>query len=265
MKNLRIDRMDPLLAIRLDRADRRNAFDDELIADLTEAFQSAAKDPAIRVVLLSGEGDSFCAGADLEWMRRAATYTEEQNRADALHMAAMFDAIATCPHPVIARVHGGCMGGGIGLVAASDIAVASHEAIFGFTEVRLGLIPAVISPYVLAKVRPGDASRYFLTGERFIAEDALRIGLVQIVADAGQLEGTLNALIAELLAGAPTAQGEAKRLLREVPHLDRAQAQETTAAWIARLRASKEGREGIHAFLEHRPPAWRGHRGEETS
>lgn len=257
MTNVRIDRMESVRVISLDRPDRRNAFDDELILDLTTAFRDAGTDPEVRVVLLTGEGESFCAGADLEWMRRASIYTEEQNRSDALRLAAMFDAVAACPRPVIARVQGGCMGGGIGLVAASDIGIAARDAIFGFTEVRLGLIPAVISPYVLAKVRPGDASRYFLTGERFTAEDAQRIGLVQIVVDEGQLARCANALITELLAGGPTAQGEAKRLLREVPRLAADQAQETTAAWIARLRASREGREGIRAFLERRPPSWR--------
>lgn len=264
MTSIRVDRMESVRVIRLDRGDRRNAFDDELILDLTTAFLDAGEDEGVRVVLLEGEGESFCAGADLEWMRRASHYTEEQNRADALRMAAMFDAIATCPRPVLTRVHGACMGGGIGLVAASDIVVAARDSIFAFTEVRLGLIPAVISPYVLSKVLPGDASRYFLTGERFTAEEARRIGLVQIVAEAGQIDQSMNALITEILAGGPAAQVEAKRLLRAVPRLDAAQAQETTASWIARIRASKEGREGIRAFLERRPPSWRRDEPRET-
>jgi len=257
MADIRIDRAGSIHRIVLDRADRRNAFNDAMIAGLTEAFRGAGADPDARVVILAGEGDAFCAGADLEWMRRAADFSEEENRADAHRMADMFESIASCPRPVIARVHGGCLGGGVGLAAACDIAIAARGAVFGFSEVRLGLVPAVISPYVLAKVRPGDASRYFLTGERFDADEALRIGLVQIVVEAGNLDATVDALVAEIGQGAPGAQAEAKRLLREVPHLDPDAAKETTTAWIARLRASAEGREGIRAFLERRAPAWR--------
>jgi methylglutaconyl-CoA hydratase len=257
MENVQIDRLDSVRTIRLNRPDRRNAFDDDLIREVTEAFRETAADPDARLVILAGAGDSFCAGADLAWMRRAADFTEKENLEDARRMADMFDAVASCPFPVIARVQGACMGGGIGLLAACDIAIASREAIFAFTEVRLGLIPAVISPYVLAKVRAGDVSRYFLTGERFGAEEALRIGLVQLVVEEGHLERQLNSLTAEIRAGAPVAQSEAKRLLREIPQMDRAQAGDATTAWIARLRASEEGREGIRAFLERRAPAWR--------
>jgi len=257
MADFRIDRTGSIHRIVLDRADRRNAFNDAMIAGLTEAFRGAGSDPDARVVILAGEGEAFCAGADLEWMRRAADLSEEQNRADARRMADMFESIASCPRPVIARVHGGCLGGGVGLVAACDIAIAARDAVFGFSEVRLGLVPAVISPYVLAKVRAGDASRYFLTGERFDADEALRIGLVQIVVEAGNLDATVDALVAEIAQGAPGAQAEAKRLLREIPPLDPDAAKETTTAWIARLRASAEGREGIRAFLERRAPAWR--------
>ncbi len=257
MTSIRIDRMDSVRRIVLDRADRRNAFDDDVIHEVTEAFREAASDAEVRVVVLAGEGDAFCAGADLAWMKRAAGYGEKENREDARRMAAMFDAVASCSSPVIARVQGACMGGGLGLLAACDIAIASKDAIFGFTEVRLGLIPAVISPYVLAKVRPGDASRYFLTGERFGADEALRIGLVQIIVEEGNLDRKLNELIAEVRAGAPVAQAEAKRLLRKVPRTDPEKVDDLTTAWIARLRASDEGREGIRAFLERRPPAWK--------
>lgn len=245
-----------ILRVRLNRPERRNAFDAEMISLLRDAFETAAIEAGTRLVILEGEGTVFCGGADIEWMRRLAIEGPEANRADALAMAGMFHAIACCPRPVIAAVHGAALGGGCGLVAAADIAIATPDTQFGFTEVRLGLVPAVISPFVLAKVRPGDARRYFLTGERFDAGEALRIGLLQLLCAGTDLESEIREITAALLAGAPGAQGEIKELLRVVPGLPDAETPARTAEWIARLREGGEGREGMAAFLERRAPLW---------
>jgi methylglutaconyl-CoA hydratase len=242
--------------VRLNRPERRNALDDGMIRAVEDAFASVAENPAVRVVLIDAEGDAFCAGADLEYMQRIATSDEETNRQDALRLGAMFAAMASCPHPVVALVRGPALGGGAGLVAAADIAIAEAGALFGFTEVRLGLIPAVISPFVLRKVHPADVRRYFLTGERFSAAEALRIGLVQILVEPGQLDLAAGRCVAELLAGAPRAQGEVKALLDTLPRTPPGDCPKLTAAWIARLRASEEGREGMRAFLERKPAPW---------
>ncbi|MBM3285811.1 MAG: hypothetical protein FJY88_00435 [Candidatus Eisenbacteria bacterium] len=245
----------PILRIRLNRPERRNAFDERMIAELTEAFVSVAAAPRTRVVSLEGEGEFFCAGADLEWMRRAAQFTRRENLDDARRLAAMFVSVASCPAPIVARIRGGALGGGMGLVAVADIAVAARDAFFGFTEVRLGIIPVVISPFVLKKLRPADAQRYFLTGERFTAEEALRVGLIASVADPEGLDAMAERLISELLSGAPTAQREAKQLLQAL-HPFPPDIHERTADWIARMRESDEAREGVNAFLERRRPRW---------
>ncbi len=246
----------PLFRVRLNRPERRNAFDGEMITLLREAFEAAAAERETRVVILDAEGAVFCGGADLDHMRRQALEGFEENRADALLMAAMFAAIANCPRPVVAAVRGAALGGGCGLVAASDIALAAPDSVFGFTEVRLGLIPAVISPFVLRKVRPGDARRYFLTGEKFDAAEALRIGLVQGVGADADLEREVTGMAEALLAGAPGAQAEIKDLLRALPGCPERETASLTAEWIARVRGGSEGREGMAAFLERRPPAW---------
>jgi len=246
MANLRIERDGPVLRITLARPDRRNAFDAALIAELAEAFAGVGR---ARAVVLAGEGSSFCAGADVDWMRASAALSFDENVADANAMRRMFEAIDECAAPVVARVHGHALGGGIGLVAAADVAIAAPETVFAFSEVKLGIIPAVISPFALARIGPAAARRYFVTGERFDAETALRIGLVHAVAH--ELDAAVERVVGELLSAGPHAARWAKRLVRERP------AGAETARWIAERRTSEEGQEGLAAFLEKRPPRWR--------
>jgi enoyl-CoA hydratase/carnithine racemase len=243
---LRVERDGAVLRITLARPDRRNAFDAHLIAELAEAFVDVGR---ARAVVLAGEGASFCAGADVEWMRASVGLPLDANVADANAMRQMFEAIEACPAPVVARVQGHALGGGAGLVAASDIPIASPDAVFAFSEVKLGIIPAVISPFALAKIGAGHARRYFVTGERFDAHTALRIGLVSEVA--GDLDRAVDRVVRELLSAGPLAARWAKRLIRERPEGPE------TARWIAERRASDEGQEGLNAFLEKRQAKWR--------
>jgi len=238
------------------RPDVHNAFNEHLIAQLREAFEELAVDEGVRVVVLAGEGKSFSAGADLDWMRRAAGFGEVENRRDAAAAAALWRAVAECPKPVVARVHGNAFGGGAGLVAASDIAIASEQAMFGFTEVRLGLVPATVAPHVVEKIGPGRALPLFLTGERFDARKALEIGLVHQVVEARQLDVAVGAVVDALLLGGPDAQAACKQLVRHVGSTDRSEVDGHTAAMIAGARAGAEGREGVAAFLEKRKPGW---------
>ena len=245
MGALRIERDDDVLRITLARPESRNAFDATLIEELAEAFVDVGK---ARAVVLAGEGKSFCAGADVEWMRSSASLTHDENVADANALRRMFDAIDTCPAPVIAVVQGHAIGGGAGLVATADIAIAHERAVFAFSEVKLGIIPAVISPYALRKIGESAARRYFITGERFDAATALRIGLAnEVVAD---LEGALGAVLAELRTAGPRATRHAKRLV-----LDRPDGPET-AQRIAERRTSDEGQAGLRAFVERTTPPW---------
>ena len=245
MEALRVERTGAVLRVTLARPDRRNAFDAALIAELTEALGDVAD---ARAVVLAGEGPSFCAGADVEWQRSAIDLSYDENVADALRLYRMLEAIATCPAPVVVRVHGYALGGGSGLVACADVALAAEDAVFGFSEVKLGIVPAVISPFVLAKIGAA-ARRYFLTGERFDAQTALRTGLVNEVA--GDVDEALDAVLRELLSSGPEAARAAKRLVRERPGGVEA------AQLAARLRTSPEGQEGLRAFLEKRKPSWR--------
>ena len=244
-----MERDGDVLRVTLARPERRNAFDAALIAELADAFGDVGD---ARAVVLSGEGSSFCAGADVEWQRASIDLSYEENVEDAMRLYRMLEAIDSCPAPVVCCVHGYALGGGSGLVACADIAVAWPDAVFGFTEVRLGIIPAVISPFVLSKI--GAAGRrYFLTGERFDADVALRIGLVQEVAvDAGE---EAEAIVESLLEGGPEAVRAAKQLVRERP-----QGIET-ARIAAERRTSAEGQDGLRAFLERRPPGWAEHQG----
>lgn len=230
----------------------RNAFNAELIVELTRIFRSLPSD--VRVVVLGGEGKAFCAGADVEWMRSAAKMTREQNVASTKEMAGLFRAIDECAVPTLARVQGASLGGGMGLIACCDIVVAAHDAQFGYTEVRLGIAPAVISPFVLAKLATTHARRYFLTGETFDAATALRLGLVHELCDASELDARVEKLCATLLANGPAGVKAAKVLCREVPKLE--DPLDFTATTIATLRASPEGQEGLAAFLEKRAPRW---------
>jgi enoyl-CoA hydratase/carnithine racemase len=234
-----------VLRVTLARPERRNAFDAALIAELTEAFADVGD---ARAVVLAGEGESFCAGADVEWQRASIDLSFDENVEDAMRLYRMCEAIDRCPAPVVSRVQGYALGGGSGLVACSDVAVAARDAVFGFSEVKLGIIPAVISPFVLPKIG-AHARRYFLTGERFDADTALRIGLVHELAD--DLDTAIEGIVAELLTSGPGAVREAKRLIRERPM------GEDTAQIAARLRSGEEGQEGLRAFLEKRNPSWR--------
>jgi methylglutaconyl-CoA hydratase len=244
MGALRVDRDGHVLRVTLSRPERRNAFDAALIAELAEAFADVGD---ARAVVLSGEGPSFCAGADVEWQRASIDLSYDENVEDAMRLYRMLEAIEMCPAPVVCLAHGYVLGGGSGLVACADVAVAATDAEFGFTEVRLGIIPAVISPFVLPKIGSA-ARRYFLTGERFGAEVALRIGLVHEVAEDGEV--AVAAIVEALVGGGPEAVREAKRLVRERPRgLE-------TAQIAAARRTSEEGQDGLRAFLEKRPPAW---------
>ncbi len=240
----------------LDRPGVRNAFDAALVAALGEAALSLAADPSVRVVVLSGEGRSFCAGADLTWMRATAANGPEENRRDAAALARTFRAWDDLPRPVVGRIHGAALGGGTGLAAVCDVVVASHEALFGTTEVRLGLVPAVIGPYLVRKIGASAARAWFLTGSRVDASEALRAGLVHRVVPEASLESETESVVAELLLGAPEAQASAKALAKT---FGRGRLDEEGAAAveeIAARRASDEGQEGMRAFLEKRPPRW---------
>jgi enoyl-CoA hydratase/carnithine racemase len=241
MSALKLERDGAVLRVTLARPERRNAFDASLIAELTDAFADVGD---ARAVLMSGEGPSFCAGADVEWQRASIDLTYDENVEDALRLYRMLEAIDRCPAPVVARIQGFALGGGSGLAAATDIAIAAPDAVFGFSEVKLGIIPAVISPFVLPRIGQ-HARRYFLTGERFDAETALRIGLVHEVAES--LDEAVERVVGELLTSGPEAVQEAKRLVREHPDPDE------TARIAARLRSGAEGQEGLRAFLDKRP------------
>ena len=245
MGALRIERDGDVLRVTLARPASRNAFDAALIAELSEAFVDVG---TARAVVLSGEGASFCAGADVEWMRASVDLDREANVADANALRGMLEAIDRCPAPVVAVVHGHALGGGVGLVAVADIVLADPGTVFAFSEVKLGIVPAVISPYALRRIGESAARRYFVTGERFDAETALRIGLVHEVTS--DLEAALARLLGELRTAGPRAARHAKRLV-----LDRPDGPET-ARLIAERRTSDEGQEGLRAFLERRRPAW---------
>lgn len=242
----------------LNRPEVHNAFNDELLRELTEAVRRVAADERVRVVVLTGRGKSFCAGADLNWMRRALAYTMEENRRDAGALVELLELLDNLPKPLLGRINGLAVGGGVGLVAVCDIAVASSEARFGFGEVKLGLIPAMVSPYVLRKIGQGAARELFLTGERIDAERACRIGLVNEVVAPEALDAAIRARVDALLTSAPGAIAEAKRLIRIVPRLEAEELRNYTISKIAELRASEEGQEGMRAFLEKRKPRWAG-------
>ncbi|WP_114964334.1 enoyl-CoA hydratase/isomerase family protein [Alkalilacustris brevis] len=246
-----------ICTLTLNRPALHNAFDDALIARLAQAFRALASDASVRVVVLAASGKSFSAGADLNWMRRMAGYSAEENAADARALADMLEAIATCPKPVIARVQGAAFGGGVGLVAACDIALASPRASFCLSEVRLGLIPAAISPHVAAAIGPRACRRYFLSAERFSAAEAHRLGLVHELAE--DLDAATEALCDALLQGGPQALAQAKALIEAVAFrpIDGALLDDT-AQRIAAIRVSPEGQEGLTAFLDKRKPSWTG-------
>jgi methylglutaconyl-CoA hydratase len=252
MDPLLTERRDGIAHITINRPDVRNAFDEDLIARITDAFRSVDA----RAVILSGEGKVFCAGGDLNWMRMSVNFSEQENVRDAEKLAEMFTAVDECPCPVIARVHGAAFGGGLGLVCVADIAVAADCTKFCFSEVKLGLAPAVIGPFATAKIGASAARRYFLTAEVFEAEEAKRMGLVHEVVHYDRLTETIDGLAATILSNGPRAVREAKRLIRESSGMPRREALSESARSIASLRVSDEGQEGVRAFLEKRSANW---------
>jgi methylglutaconyl-CoA hydratase len=257
--SIAIHRTGPVASLVLDRAPVHNAFDDALIAELTAALESLDADPAVRVVVLTGAGSTFSAGADLNWMRRMAMADEATNRADALGLARLMRTLNFLGKPTIARVNGAAYGGGVGLIACCDLAIGVDAAKFALSEVKLGLVPAVISPYVVAAIGARHARRYFASGEVFDAAEAHRIGLLHQVVPADELDAAVERAVHFLLKGGPIAQREAKRLALAMAGMTEAAMEVTdaeNAALIARLRVSPEGQEGIGAFLEKRAARW---------
>jgi methylglutaconyl-CoA hydratase len=246
----------PVATLSLSRPDLHNAFDAQMIAELHDCFAALAADDTARVVVLSGLGPSFCAGADLNWMRASLEWSREQNEADADALAAMFETIWSLPKPLIGRINGAALGGGAGLVACCDIAVAADTARFGFSEVKLGLIPAVIAQYVVPKIGVSHARALFISGERFTAERAFEIGLVHAVTGSENLDATVGTLVTRMLTSGPAAAGAAKRLVDAVWALERDAARRYVVGAIAEARTSAEGQEGVRAFLEKRKPDW---------
>jgi methylglutaconyl-CoA hydratase len=256
-ETLEITREGKAATVWMNRPDRHNAFNAQVIAELTQAFEQLGADSSVRVVILAGRGKSFSAGADLNWMKAAGEASFDDNLADARKLAGMLKTLAELPKPTIARVHGAALGGGMGLASACDICIASAAATFATSEVKFGIIPSAISPYVLRAIGPRQASRYFLTAERIDAHKALEIGLVHEIVEPHDLDGAVHAQFEMLVDGGPKAQAEAKKLIRDIPGkcADDAIA-EDTAQRIAKLRIGAEAREGLSAFLEKRSPHW---------
>jgi len=256
---LTVEAAGPVATITLTQPDVRNAFSDEVIADITRAFTWVGAQAQVSAVVLAAEGPAFCAGANLNWMRAMADYTREENLVDAGKLAEMLRVIYTCPKPTIARVQGDVYAGGMGLVACCDMAVAASHAGFCLSEVKIGLIPATISPYVIRAMGPRAAHRYFLTGERFDAAEALRTGFVHQVVEAEALDSAVDGLLKHLLSASPAAVQACKKLVLDVAgrEVDEALIAETVAG-IADIRASAEGKEGVQAFLNKRKPSWLG-------
>jgi methylglutaconyl-CoA hydratase len=254
---LKIDIHKKVAFVLLNRPDVHNAFNDELVGQLTEAFTELGQRDEVRVIVLCGSGKSFCSGADLNWMKRMVEYSHEQNVADAKAVGRMYLSIAKSPKPVIARIHGAALGGGAGLVAACDIGVAIESVQFGFTEVKLGIIPAIISPFVIARVGPGLAREFFITGERFLAPVAMNIGLIQhVVSHEPALDALIDSKISQILTSAPGAVAAAKELVFGVTARTLEHSIDFAAEAIARARASAEGQAGMQAFLERQKPPW---------
>jgi methylglutaconyl-CoA hydratase len=255
-QTIAVSAADGVARVTLARPDVRNAFNAAVIAELSAAFGELDGRADVRAIVLAGQGSVFCGGADINWMRASLELTREQNVADARAMSRMFRAIDRCAKPVIGRIQGAALGGGAGLAAACDIVVSADDAIFGFTETKLGIIPAVISPFVLAKIGTSAARALFLTGERFDARRAREIGLVHHVVAAAELDAAVDRVAGELRSAAPTAVAAAKRLIVDVGNASYDESLELTADAIATQRISPEGQEGLRAFLERRPASW---------
>lgn len=258
---IRLERTDAIATLALARPELHNAFHAPMIAELHDCFTALASDTSVRVVVLTGAGASFCAGGDLQWMRASLEWSYEQNIADAEALADMFESAWTLPQPLIGRINGPALGGGVGLVACCDIAVTVEAARFGFSEVKLGLLPAVIAQYVLPKIGPSHARALFVSGERFTAERAFEIGLVHAITAAEGLDETVSRIARRMLSSAPEAAAAAKRLIDVVWSLDRAAARRYALDALAQARTGAEGQEGMRAFLEKRSPGWSNTRG----
>ena len=254
MSTIVIQRDDAVATVLMNRPEKHNAFNPELIAELNEAFLVLGKDPEVRVLVLAGEGPSFSAGADLDWMKAQGEESYEQNFESSQKMGDLFRTIDQCPKPVVAKIQGAALGGGAGLVCAADIAVAGPKALLGFTEVRLGLVAAVISPFVMRRLGYSVAREKLLTGERFGADEALRIGLVHQFGE--DLDLAVDTTVQRLLKGSPQAQAASKTLLAEVWDRPEEEQLEIAAGYIARARASEDGKNGLSAFLEKKKPDW---------
>jgi methylglutaconyl-CoA hydratase len=256
-QHLLLDVRDSLARVTLNRPEVRNALNEVLIAELTACFKELSADESLRAVVLRGAGSVFCAGGDLSWMQRSVQFSPEENRRDAQALAEMYRAIDECAQPVMTCVHGAALGGGMGLCAVADIVLAAPDTQFGFTEVKWGIVPAVISPFVLSKIGMAAARRFFFTAEIFRAETAREIGLVNEIIPAEQFDSRVAALLKLIVGNGPRAMREAKELLRTVAQLPLDQALDHAVELIARLRTSTEGQEGLRAFLEKRLPSWR--------
>lgn len=254
---IEVTRKDSVATVTMNRPDVHNAFNDEMIKEISGAFKALGEDDSVRVVILASNGKSFCAGADLNWMSRMMEYTYEENVIDALGLANMLKTIHDCPKPVIARVHGAAFGGGVGLISACDFGVCVENVIFGLTEVKLGIIPAVISPFVLKKLPPAAAQRYFMTAERFSADEARHVGLIAEVRPSVEaMDECLDTIIQSILANGPEAVAASKVLINEVLGIRWDETLQKVSEMIATRRISSEGQEGMKAFLEKRKPNW---------
>jgi len=254
-----VTRQGPVARVFLNRPEVRNAFNDAVIAELTHVFTGLGADPSLRAIVLGGHGKAFCAGADLSWMRAMADYSWEQNRADAQALAEMLWTIYSCPVPVVGRVHGDCYAGGVGLASVCDVLVASDAAAFCLSEAKLGLLPGTISPYVVRALGEQASRRYFVTAERFSAQQAHALGFVHELCTADTLDAKVDEIVAALCANGPMAVRACKRLVQDIAGRElNAALIEDTAARIAQVRAGAEGREGVASFLDKRSPSWRG-------
>ncbi len=255
-KTILLEKRNKVMWVTLNRPEVHNAFNAVMINELNTVFDLAKDDPDIRVVVLTGKGKSFCAGADLNWMKEIIKYSFEQNLEESMNIAELMHKIYALPKPTIAMVNGAAIGGGTGFVSASDIAIASDNAKFGLSEVKIGLVPAAISPYVVRKIGESKAREYFLTGKRISAQKAKDIGLVNDTIPFTELGGRIDALIEQLVTSGPEAIACCKELLIKVPRMQTSEVKEFTARMIANLRVSEEGQEGMAAFLEKRKPKW---------
>lgn len=256
MKYVKVSRNHGVESVILNRADKRNAFDAQMIEEVTEVFTQLNKDKKLRAVLLTGEGKSFCAGGDIEWMKSMASYTPKQNLRDAEKLFAMFWAVRSCPVPVLGRVFGHCFGGGAGLTAACDIVAAETETLLSYSEVKIGLVPAVISPFVMERVPPAKVNEWFMTGKIFRANEALQAGLIHHAGDLASVDKYLDETLMNIANSAPEAVRETKKLIRSYSTIKWSTAKSRVTKLIAQRRASAEGQKGLKAFLEKQNPNW---------